>query len=43
MRAGVYADRLHGRFYQNLQLVQVQFDELRTPLWDRSHEVWVWV
>jgi IS1 family transposase len=42
-RAGGQAERMHGRFFRNLQLVQVQLDELRTTLRDKGHEVWVWV
>ena len=34
-RAGGHAERMHGRFFRNLQLLQVQLDELRTTLRDK--------
>jgi IS1 family transposase/transposase-like protein len=42
-RAGAHAERLHGRLFRNLQLLQVQLDELRTTLRDKGHEVWIWI
>jgi IS1 family transposase len=42
-RAGGRAERLHIRFFRNLQLLQVQLDELRTTLRDKGHEVWIWI
>ncbi len=42
-RAGAHAERMQGRFFRNLHLLQVQLDELRTTLRDKGREVWVWV
>jgi IS1 family transposase len=43
LRAGTHAERLHGRLFRNLQLLEVQLDELRTTLRDKSQEVWIWI
>lgn len=43
VRAGAHGERVHGRFFRNLQFVQVQLDELRTTLRNTGHEVWLWV
>jgi transposase-like protein/IS1 family transposase len=40
-RAGAHAERMHGRFFRNLHLLQVQLDELRTTLRHKGHEMWV--
>ena len=42
-RAGTHAERVHGRFFRNLQLLQVQLDELRTTLRDKGTALWVWL
>ncbi len=38
-RAGTHAERLHGRLFRNLQLLEVQLDELRTTLRDKGQEI----
>jgi hypothetical protein len=43
LRTGTHAERLHGRFFRNLQLLQVQLDELCTSLRNKGHAVWAWV
>lgn len=42
-RAGGHAERMQGRLFRNLPLLQVQLDELRTTLRDKGHEVWIWL
>src|SRR5262249_43179938 len=42
-RAGEHSATLHDRFFQNLYLPHIQFDELRTRLRRRAHTLWLWV
>jgi IS1 family transposase len=43
VRAGTHGERLHGRLFRNLWLLEVQLDELRTTLRDKGQEVWIWI
>lgn len=43
LRAGAHVERLHGRLFRSLHLLQVQLDEIRTTLRDKGREVWIWI
>jgi IS1 family transposase len=43
LRAGAHAERVHGRLFSHLHLLQIQLDEMRTTLRDKGQEVWIWI